>query len=163
MTPSPGQYEYKTYLGKEAPKITIASRPNTSGGNRGNTVGPGQYNINLSNKNKSPSYRIGSAKRDGGFEFLRDNPGPSQYSPSYNTSTRPKSPTWSMGKGTRTNMNPMDFVPGTGSYNISKGIGEGPKYTITGKNFYNGGKLGVPGPGNYNSTLTHLSKNPSWR
>lgn len=163
MTPGPGQYQYKQYVGKDGPKITISSRPNTSGGSRSFVPGPGQYNANLSNKNKSPSYRIGSAKRDGGFEYLMNNPGPAQYSPNHNVSNRPKSPAWSVGNGKRIPFNSNELVPGPGNYNVSKGIGEGPKYTITGKNFYTGSKNGVPGPGQYNDTLSHLNKNPSWR
>ncbi len=34
---------------------------------------------------------------------------------------------------------------------------------MSGKNFYKGLKLAVPGPGQYNETLTHLIKNPTWK
>ncbi len=35
---------------------------------------------------------------------------------------------------------------------------------MTGKSSYNpNGKLGVPGPGQYNDTLVHLAKLPTWR
>lgn len=34
---------------------------------------------------------------------------------------------------------------------------------MTGKNFYYGNKSSVPGPGQYNSSLTQFYKNPTWR
>jgi hypothetical protein len=129
MTPGPGQYEYKTYVGKEAPRITMSiSRPQTSGGQSAFVPGPGQYNSSLTNKQRSPSYSIGNSKRDKSMKHLEALPGPGMYSPTVQvTSTRPKSPTWSMGKGTRNHYNATESVPGPGNYNVSKGIGEGPK------------------------------------
>ena len=35
---------------------------------------------------------------------------------------------------------------------------------MTGRNYYNGDKSVVPGPGQYNNnTQSHLHKNPTWR
>jgi hypothetical protein len=125
MTPGPGQYQVKTYMGKDAPKITMSARPQTSG-EREYLPGPGQYNFSSSNRPKSPSYRMGSAKRDG-INSNKLVPGPGSYTPNLNTiSMRPKSPNWSMGSGQRTVSFP-DLVPGPGNYNTSKGLGNGPK------------------------------------
>lgn len=79
----------------------------------------------MNNRTKSPSYRIGSAKRDG-FKFSYDNPGPGQYTPN-GLANRPKSPNWSMGTGLRANMTPNELIPGPGNYNTSRGLGDGPK------------------------------------
>ena len=127
MTPGPGTYQYKTYVGKDAPKITISARPQTSL-SRTMDPGPGQYNSTILHRPKSPSYRIGTARRDGDNKILAAYPGPGQYSPTVVMgSNRPKSPLWSMGKGQRTNLSPFESVPGPGNYNVSKGLGEGPK------------------------------------
>ena len=165
MTPGPGQYNYKTFIGKDTPKISMSYRPQTSAGERSMVPGPGQYNMVLSNRAKSPSYRIGSAKRDSAPKHLEAMPGPGQYTPAQNLPTRPKSPTWSMGTGTRTQLNPTEMVPGPGNYNVRKGPSEGPKFSMTGKGFYNANKSAiVPGPGQYNQESSLLFyKSPTWR
>ena len=95
-----------------------------------------------------------------------DNPGPGQYGPeNYTNMVRPKTPAWKIGTGKRPELNPGDrTTPGVGNYNISKGIGGGPKYTIVGK----GNPLGVgnknPGPGQYDDMYRTIKrKNPSWK
>jgi hypothetical protein len=163
MTPGPGAYQHKYLTGTEGPKITMSARPQSSGLKNG-VPGPGQYNLNLTMHPKSPEYKIGTSQRNGGFKYLEDMPGPAQYSPIDSRSTRPKSPAWGMGTGMRKPLNTSEAVPGPGNYNINSKVGEGPKYTLTGKNFYNGARLGVPGPGQYNSnSMSNLHKNPSWR
>jgi len=90
------------------------------------TPGPGQYNSNLNDKTKSPSYRIGSAKRD--VANKNDFPGPATYNAlNMSTSNRPKSPTWSMGKSLRGSQSCTSFVPGPGNYDTRGNLGEGPK------------------------------------
>lgn len=128
-TPGPGSYQFKTCIGNEGPKITISSwRPLSSVGSTANlTPGPGQYMSNLNDKPKSPSYRIGSAKRampNKNAEF----PGPGTYAAlSVSTSNRPNSPTWSMGKSLRGNLSSSNFFPGPGNYETKAKLGEGPK------------------------------------
>ena len=132
MTPGPGQYQSKQYVGKEGPKISMSSRPKTSLG-RSTQPGPGQYNSSLVNRPKTPAYRIGSAKRDGGYKFSSDMPGPGQYSPtSLVSSKKPQSPLWSMGTGQRPGLYTSENIPGPGNYNVTKGLGDGPKV-----NYYN--------------------------
>ncbi len=127
MTPGPGQYQYKGYVGKEGPKISMSSRPQTSL-SRAAEPGPGHYYSTVLTRPTSPSYRIGSAKRDVNNKFLAEIPGPGQYSPtSGNISNRPKSPLWSMGTGKRSALHTSGSGPGPGNYNVTKGVGEGPK------------------------------------
>ncbi len=90
------------------------------------TPGPGQYNSNLNDKTKSPSYRIGSAKRNTGNR--NDFPGPGTYT-ALNLSIN-KSPTWSMGKGLRGSLSCASFAPGPGNYDTRAKVGEGPKVRI---------------------------------
>jgi|LauGreDrversion4_2_1035121.scaffolds.fasta_scaffold222718_2 hypothetical protein len=129
MTPGPGQYQYKEYVGKDGPKITMSSRPQTSLV-KSSDPGPGHYNSNLVSRPTTPSYKIGTAKRDGGFKFMYDMPGPGQYSPTDNISKRPKSPYWSMGTGKRGGLYTSESGPGPGNYNVAKGVGGGPKVKI---------------------------------
>jgi len=167
--PGPGQYEHKGYIGKEGPRITMSAKfdGNLAHGDKRYVPGPGQYNETNINKYKSktPAYRIGTAKRKGLYNSV-DNPGPGQYGPENHTNiVKPKTPAWKIGTGKRPELNPGEkSTPGVGNYNISKGIGGGPKYTIVGK----GNPLGIgnknPGPGQYDDkTKTIKRKNPSWK
>jgi len=127
-TPGPGTYQFRTCIGNEGPKITISSwRPLSSVASAANfTPGPGQYDSNLNDKTKSPSYRIGSSKRDN--KNRNDFPGPGSYSTlNRSTSNRPNSPTWTMGKSLRPNLSSSNFFPGPGNYETKPNVGEGPK------------------------------------
>ena len=127
MTPGPGQYQHKTSVGTSGPKFSmVGNRPESSSAKR-DMPGPGQYNIHLNDRAKTPSYRIGSAKRDGSSKFNELNPGPGQYTPYNNTSIRPKSPVWSMGTGTRKPMSHTENGPGPGNYGSITSVGNGPK------------------------------------
>lgn len=116
-------------MGNEGPKITISAyRPLTSmvSGNTA-TPGPGQYDFSLIDRPKSPSYRIGSSKRNAPNR-QGDFPGPGTYEGlNLTTSNRPKSPTWSMGKSMRPNLSSSNFLPGPGNYETYAKVGEGPK------------------------------------
>ena len=167
--PGPGQYDYKHYIGKEGPRITMSAKYGNplAVGDSKYVPGPGQYGETNLNKYrpKTPAYRIGTAKRQGLYNSL-DNPGPGQYGPDRCTNqVRPKTPTWKIGTGKRPDLNPGDkTVPGVGNYNISKGIGSGgPKYTMVGKGNMGDVKNGVPGPGQYSGTDAIYRKNPSWK
>ena len=102
-----------------------------------NVHGPGQYDQTNSNfyKVKPPSYKIGTAKRDSIYRFRDTSPGPGQYRPDTSSrQIRAKTPSWVIGTSKRPPLNPVDkYVPGVGNYNISKGIGNGPKYTMVGR------------------------------
>lgn len=134
---------------------------NLAQGDKRFVPGPGQYDETNTNKyrNKTPAYRIGTAKRQGLYNSL-DNPGPGQYGPeNYTNMVRPKTPAWKIGTGQRPELNPGDkTTPGVGNYNVSKGIGGGPKYTILGK----GNPLGIgnknPGPGQYDDMTKTIKR-----
>ena len=96
----------------------------------------GQYNsINTDNyRNRLPAYRIGTAQRRG-LNNSASFPGPGQYGPDNSTSNiRPNTPAWKIGTGLRQELNSSDrTIPGVGNYNISNGLGDGPKYSMLGK------------------------------
>lgn len=165
-TPGPGQYEYKNFIGKEAPKITMSAKYGSRQGDSRYVPGPGQYDQTNTNKYrpKTPAYRIGTAKRKGLYNSI-DNPGPGQYGPDNCTNqVRPKTPAWKIGTAKRPDLNPGDkLTPGVGNYNISKGIGGGPKYTIVGKGKGPNSNAGGPGPGQYDNSDAIYRKNPSWK
>lgn len=132
LTPGPGQYNIKQKVGNEGPKITLSNyRPLSSSTAHANGIpGPGQYNPNMNNRNRSPTYRIGSSKRDGIYKHLEKNPGPGQYTPSH--TQRPKSPSWRMGTSTRRPLTPTEaHLPGPGNYNYKTTVGEGPKVILS--------------------------------
>ena len=127
MTPGPGQYQIKQMVGNEGPKIHISSvRPQTSSHSRF-VPGPGQYDTTLSNRPKSPSYRIGTAKREGNKSSGVPGPGQYELNNSLNLSMRPKSPVWSLGTSTRPPLSTSEMSPGPGNYNIYNTVGKGPK------------------------------------
>ena len=168
-TPGPGQYEYKKYIGSEGPKITMSAKfgSNYNIGDKRYVPGPGQYNSTNTNnyRIKYPAYRIGTAKRRGLYNSM-ENPGPGQYGPdNCINNVRPKTPAWKIGTGLRPELNPGDkTTPGVGNYNITKGMGDGPKYSMLGKGNPYGISNNNPGPGQYNDTygITKI-KNPSWK
>ena len=168
-TPGPGQYEYKKYIGSEGPKITMSAKfgSNYNIGDKRYVPGPGQYNSTNTNnyRIKYPAYRIGTAKRRGLYNSM-ENPGPGQYGPdNCINNVRPKTPAWKIGTGLRPELNPGDkTTPGVGNYNITKGMGDGPKYSMVGKGNPYGINNNNPGPGQYNDTygITKI-KNPSWK
>ena len=168
MTPGPGQYSYKQFVGKEGPKITMSAKLGFDPRNYDNRFvpGPGMYNNSQSynfNHRKAPAYRIGTAKRRGLYNSI-ENPGPGQYSATNTNYYRPKTPSWKIGTGNRPDLNPADkSVPGPGNYNVSRGLGLGPKYSIVGKGNPGNLKNGVPGPGQYSSTMYNKTNNPAWK
>lgn len=169
FTPGPGQYQYKEFIGKEAPKITMSSKLKGGDNESRYVPGPGQYNATNTNnyRPKTPCYKIGTAKRDGLNRFTEGNPGPGQYAPNNCTNhVRPKTPSWVIGTGKRPPLNPGDAtVPGPGNYNIGKNLGQGPKYSMVGKNNYGAESMAwVPGPGQYEgNNQSNMTKNPAWK
>ena len=168
-TPGPGAYDYKKFIGNESPKISISHKYKNNGIYNGETdyvPGPGQYNnVNVNNyRPKTPAYKIGTAKRRGFYDSI-DFPGPGQYGPdNCINQVKRKNPSWKIGKSQRRELNDYDKnVPGVGNYNITKGIGIGPKYSMVGKGNTGTFKNGVPGPGQYNETKAPYRKYPSWK
>ena len=105
----------------------MSAKPNSTKSDALLNPGPGQYDYSSVNRPKSPSYRIGSAKREALYKFLEQNPGPGQYAPDSNGFTRPKSPTWKIGTGQRPPLSQADLNPGPGNYELAGRAGLGPK------------------------------------
>lgn len=171
-TPGPGAYEYKSFICKEAPKISMSKK--TGGGEFGSanrsTVfpGPGQYNTTNSDavRTKAPSYKIGTSKRDGSYKSNKQSPAPGTYEYT-DKATMKNPPRCVIGTCKRPPLSLSDKnMPGVGAYNISHGLGVGPKYSMLGKKteVLNGSKLS-PGPGAYKveENFSTLQKNPSWK
>ena len=165
-TPGPGDYELKKFFGNDGPKLSISSKLkyNIYEKAKKEVPGPGQYKDTCINnyKIKMPSYKIGISKR----EFIKnsDIPGPANYllDNSLNM-VRHKDPAWKIGMEKRHENIRDTTLPGVGDYNVSKGLGEGPKYSIKGRNIYFGRKNKNPGPGEYNTNASCVkANNPSW-
>lgn len=126
-TPGPGQYEAKKIMGNDGPKIGMSfHRPLSQMGNK--NPGPGTYQPNLTNKNKSPEYRIGTSKREIVDKETRLKPGPGTYYPDKVEYVKNKAPQWKMGTEERGAMNKsLMNNPGPGNYEYKKTVGEGPK------------------------------------
>ena len=168
MTPGPGTYAHKQYVGKEGPKITMSSKYGFDPvqGDARYVPGPGMYNNADSynaNHYKYPTWKIGTETRGKGLR--NENPGPGTYAPDRNTNfVRPKTPSWKIGTGQRPDLNPVDkSVPGPGNYNLRDAVGRGPKYSMPGKGNRGNVKNGNPGPGQYNETMYDKTKYPSWK
>jgi hypothetical protein len=168
MTPGPGTYAHKQYVGKEGPKITMSAKYGFDPvqGDARYVPGPGMYNNADSynaNHYKYPTWKIGTETRGKGLR--NDNPGPGTYAPDRNTNfVRPKTPSWKIGTGLRPDLNPVDkSVPGPGNYNLRDAVGRGPKYSMPGKGNRGSAKNGNPGPGQYNETMYDKTKYPSWK
>lgn len=128
-TPGPGTYQQKNFIGNDGPKISISNvRPLSSSGSSSNLLpGPGAYQTNLNDKKTAPKYGFGSAKRINENKEAILVPGAGAYTPlNVSMSNRPKSPTWSIGKGMRGNKSLTEYVPGPGNYEFKNSIGGGP-------------------------------------
>lgn len=111
-TPAPGSYEIPSKL-KEGPQYSMHGR--TQPARPFDSPGPGQYNHDKSVvREKSPSYKIGSAKREESTERYYEIPGPGTYQ-----DTRPQSagPKWAFGTDDRSKSK-KDSMPGPGSYEM---------------------------------------------
>jgi hypothetical protein len=168
MTPGPGNYELKPRIGVEGKKITISTyRPASACVSKSNmTPGPGAYEFSLKHRPNTPSYRIGSAKRDADpiQRELMAVPASNTYSP--RISDKQNQPQWKFGTGNRPPLALIEKVPGPGSYNTSKVIGDqAPKYTLRPKTAVTDALTKTPGPGSYESDKVEQirPKSPTWR
>ena len=168
LSPGPGAYNHKDYVGKEGQKISISKKFMKF--DDINDVGPGHYNHTDLNfyKPKSPSYQIGKYKR---FIISNDSlltPGPGNYNThiKYIPVLKKKEPRCRIGKAKRRPFIDIDkYVPGPGKYSIIKKTGEeSPCYTMRLKTKVIKDSLNPPGPGNYNIEKSKVLKhNPSWK
>ena len=169
FTPGPGTYNYKEFIGKEAPKKTIGIKNNYSASDL-ITPGPGHYKqINANNYlHKNSNTKIGKAKRITDLNDLRnENPGPGQYNDDTDIKNiLVKNPTWKIGTSQRKSLNFADkSFPGVGNYTISGNFGSfSPHYTMRIKGILSNYMTDVPGPGTYKNEKMGLYKHyPSWK
>jgi hypothetical protein len=131
-TPGPGEYQPYFRIAKEGPKYTMSARNDRSSSKRSFVPGPGQYTIHTKNKSSIPSFKMGTSTREGVTGFPKNTPGPSQYKPNtFVNSFYSNSPNWSLAAAPMKFNREEENGPGPGKYNVSKGIGLGPKVFLT--------------------------------
>jgi hypothetical protein len=120
----PGVGNYNISKGIEKKKITMFGKGKDLYNN--DNPGPGQYNLNMNDMKKNPSWKIGSSNRDDNFEkVVKENvPGPGQYDIKDNMN----GPKFAFGKEKK-NENEKSDVPGPGYYHIPCSIVDVNEYT----------------------------------
>lgn len=105
-------------------------------------------------KTSSAVYSFGRAgKNDTLRKDNRGGPGPGMY----NTDYSKRGPAWRIGTSDRSRMIKNENTPGVGQYTLSSGFGQGPKYSLRPKTYYDEAKnLNGPGPGNYNPNFNSV-------
>lgn len=116
--PGVGRYELRKKPGVDGPKYTLGAKRIIHYKTSSN-LGPGEYN-NVDPKikyKKSPSWKVGTGKRDNELRAVirEDFPGPGKYSPTLKNKL--SSPQIKFGTGTR-NGKYSEINPGPGSYHI---------------------------------------------
>ena len=168
ISPGPGTYNHKEFIGKEATKKTMGIKKSLS--NIDITPGPGQYKLTNPNiyLHKIPNIKLGKARRVSDLNDLRNtNPGPGQYD-DINTikNILVKNPSWKIGKAKRKILYYGEkSFPGVGNYTISGRPGElSPYYTMRIKGILSNYETEVPGPGTYKNEKMDLFRHyPSWK
>lgn len=90
-------------------------------------------------------------------------PGPGQYDVDINP-VKLTNPHWKFGKSKTHHSIKSSSDIGPGMYNTARNIGDtAPKYSITGKNFYDYRDNKNPGPGQYDEKNPTLRKAPTWK
>mmetsp|Transcript_6993 Transcript_6993/g.6840 ORF Transcript_6993/g.6840 Transcript_6993/m.6840 type:complete len:302 (-) Transcript_6993:116-1021(-) len=152
-TPGPGTYEFRNT--NEGPQYSMPGRSDK--GDRPKTPGPGHYNPGGSMTDRaSPSYRIGSARRDDDKpDTVRNQfPGPGSYS------GRPQTagPKWGFGTEKRDKRNGNNSV-GPGQYEMRSSLDQ-KAWSMSGRHPNLDEKNGeYPGPGAYNPKGNYGSPN----
>ena len=169
FTPGPGSYNYKEFIGKEAPKKTIGIKYSLSAKDI-LTPGPGHYDQSNPNNylHRTTYTKLSKAKRKTDLNDLRNqNPGPGQYNDDTTIKNiLVKNPAWKIGKSRRKSLDPSDkSFPGVGNYTICGNIGSfSPHYTMRIKGIMSNYETDVPGPGTYKNEKMGLYKHyPSWK
>ena len=179
LSPGPGHYNHKQYIGKEGISLTIYKEkyPHFE---TNNNPAPGQYIKSIKYSASTASYTFPKSQRrpltsshsmkqmiNGEHqEFIT--PGPCNYTPNHmRSSTRRCFPSWQIGNEKRDNdkKDMKYFTPGPGEYTINNGLfPEGAKYSISERKRYKGKGmlLEIPGPGKYNTITVHLENSPSY-
>jgi hypothetical protein len=117
--PGPGNYNISKGLGQDAPKYSLTSKNNYSGGSAAKNLvpGPGQYSLENSQQTmtKPPTWKIGTASRDDNLKkVVREGfPGPGNY----NSEKGASNPKYSFGRDPRIKSAYSDG-PGPGQYKV---------------------------------------------
>lgn len=148
-SPGPGTYNISNKT--QGPQYSILGRDGPL--TKNDVPGPGQYNStsNSMNKDKSPSYKIGTSIRTDENK-PNEYPGPGTYDISHNG----KGPKWGFGSELRS-PNGKNSLPGPGAYEVPVEHKGG--FTMAKKNPQSSPEA-MPGPGAYDQTLR--SKSPKW-
>lgn len=120
MSPGPGGYAYKTFVGAEGrgnsmhAKLEYKPIEKTAG----NSPGPGNYENKLGHMASAPRYGLGTSKR----EFIGNKgnmivPGAGNYDPKTNYTER-KAANWGFGSEKRKALGRTSVAPGPGNYSI---------------------------------------------
>ena len=171
ITPGPGTYSCKEYMGKEGPKKTIGIKYNYRQFDGPDTPGPGHYKESKFENylHKAPIMKIGKSKRVNQLlnNPTNSNPGPGQYDDDKNIKNiKVKNPSWKIGSSKRKSLSQSDItVPGVGNYTISGVFGKySPHYSMRIKGPLTKYTTDVPGPGQYKNEKMNLYKHyPSWK
>eukprot|EP01016_Furgasonia_blochmanni_P022269 TRINITY_DN242_c0_g1_i2.p1 TRINITY_DN242_c0_g1~~TRINITY_DN242_c0_g1_i2.p1 ORF type:complete len:467 (-),score=74.34 TRINITY_DN242_c0_g1_i2:136-1464(-) len=147
FVPGPGSYNMRSSIDREHGYSMVARRPE-SAYVRSSGPGPGAYEPKLM-KTAAPSYRLGSASRDGLYKDYASAPGPGAYEP---VNKKFKETNIRMGSAKRPPLSASTYGPGPGTYATKPMVGEGPRYAMGGRreevkdNF-------APGPGAYQPSI----------
>lgn len=162
ITPGPGEYKFKSFIGKEGPKLTMRQKLSKSQSAVNLCPGPGQYkdaNADLY-LYRSPSYKIGTSEREPRRVNL-PNVGPGQYNINKKLT---HSPSCIIGTSQRKPLSSTDqSIPGVGAYNLRKNSNNAPKYSLVGSKDTKLAKSNFPGPGSYSYSMTNFKHYPSWK
>ena len=170
ISPGPGAYNYKEYIGKDAVKKSFGTKIDYSLIESKSTPGPGHYqelntNIYLP---KSPSYKMGTSKRENEKkDKSASTPGPGQYNFDRTIKyVKLNNPSWKIGTAKRKCLDLSGkTTPGVGNYTIYGELGtNSPKYSMGTRNSPLNNTCG-PGPGAYKSDDDHIlyNHNPTWK
>ncbi|OMJ81022.1 hypothetical protein SteCoe_18583 [Stentor coeruleus] len=179
-SPGPGHYDQslnEVNSREKAPSYKIGTSSRTERPNSAYIPGPGQYTA--TSRDKGPSWGFGSQSRDNIFKIdvpgpgtysspntlskrgcsmtgrkpdspLNSNPGPGSYNPS--STTRPKSPMWSLGKSPRGDFTARSrAVPGPGTYSPNISLGKTAPVFGSSSRPPLSNVTDTPGPGEYNA------------
>ncbi|OMJ68979.1 hypothetical protein SteCoe_33427 [Stentor coeruleus] len=149
-SPGPGTYEVPNRA-IEGPQFTMKGKEQKI--SKDKMPGPGHYNQDISIKDKSPAYSIGTSPKIGNGK-VSENPGPG----SYDTRGKEIGPKWGFGSQKRGEELKI-AVPGPGAYESPGFLSKG-GFSLTGRK-KDKNPENFPGPGSYESSRPR-AKSPSW-
>jgi len=157
--PGPGAYTFRGEF--ESPgkgTSMVPRRPDSAYLSGSRTPGPGAYAPGLVDKTRGPTYRMGSASRDGTSSSNRiGSPGPGAYNPEHTKGNK----NVKIGTSVRSPLSAGGYTPGPGAYDYKTKVGEGPKHVMNPRRqdvVKSQNDRYTPGPGAYSPSV-NLTKN----